>query len=141
MTECRMCALSLFLIVFLAAFFAQFSAALGSDEIWQVQTKLLENGFDPGKIDGVMGRRTEAALVRFQQDRQLPVTGRPDAKTLESLGISEKAQAGERADKADTKVQCNSYATYSADGRGRISGIEIVCECGGQQVAMNFCMQ
>ena len=39
------------------------------------------------QIDGSLGDQTEAALARYQQDRDLSVTGTVDAPTLQSLGI------------------------------------------------------
>ncbi len=41
----------------------------------QVQIELLNQGFDPGPIDGVYGRKTSRAIMNFQMYRDLPVTG------------------------------------------------------------------
>jgi peptidoglycan hydrolase-like protein with peptidoglycan-binding domain len=49
------------------------------------QVALRDAGFDPGEIDGVMGRRTRAALREFQASQGLPQTGRLDATTREEL--------------------------------------------------------
>jgi hypothetical protein len=42
-------------------------------------------GFDPGPIDGVLGKRTRAALVDFQTRQKLPATGEVDDAALEAL--------------------------------------------------------
>lgn len=47
----------------------------------EVQRLLTEQGYDPGPIDGFMGRRTEGALKAYQKANGLSVTGRPDAET------------------------------------------------------------
>jgi hypothetical protein len=51
------------------------------------QTKLAAQNFDPGKLDGVLGRQTTATIKSFQQSAGLPQTGALDAATLEKLGI------------------------------------------------------
>lgn len=52
-----------------------------------VQGRLRELGYDPGAVDGRMGERTRAALSQFQQDHNLPQTGRPDAETKQALQL------------------------------------------------------
>ena len=37
---------------------------------------------DPGRVDGLMGSRTRAALADFQAKRQLPTTGQVDGTVL-----------------------------------------------------------
>ncbi|HEU5245910.1 MAG TPA: peptidoglycan-binding domain-containing protein, partial [Candidatus Udaeobacter sp.] len=52
-----------------------------------VQSELAKLGYYNGAIDGTLGDQTEAALARYQEDRDLSVTGTVDAATLQSLGI------------------------------------------------------
>jgi hypothetical protein len=47
------------------------SNELSPSDIRIVQTRLKENGFDPGPIDGVAGRRTLAALNAYRQSIRL----------------------------------------------------------------------
>lgn len=42
----------------------------------QISLKDLHERYDPGQIDGIEGPRTRRAVQRFQQDYNLPVTGR-----------------------------------------------------------------
>ena len=51
------------------------------------QSELAKLGYYNGLIDGTLGDQTEAALARYQEDRDLSVTGTVDAATLRSLGI------------------------------------------------------
>ena len=56
----------------------------------QVQRKALQSGlkragFDPGTIDGVFGKKTEAAIRAYQQSQGLEVTGNPSRALLERL--------------------------------------------------------
>src|SRR6185436_6185028 len=38
------------------------------DDVRQLQERLLELGFDVGRADGILGRRTAAALASFQRE-------------------------------------------------------------------------
>ena len=58
---------------------------LGTGEVREVQRKLRGFGFDPGPLDGTTGRRTEAAVMRYQESRNLPQTGDVDSDLLEML--------------------------------------------------------
>ena len=49
------------------------------------QVALRDGGYEPGRIDGVMGPRTQAAIREFQQSRGLPQTGTLDATTQQQL--------------------------------------------------------
>jgi peptidoglycan hydrolase-like protein with peptidoglycan-binding domain len=39
------------------------------------------------KVDGIMGKKTHAAIKNFQKKQGLKVTGEPDKETLAKLGI------------------------------------------------------
>lgn len=56
------------------------------DMVRRIQTALQKAGFNPGPIDGIIGRETLAAVKAFQQSRGLP-TGGLTYPTLEALGI------------------------------------------------------
>ena len=68
------------------------SNGYGNDStIGAVQSALAKLGYYRGAIDGVEGDETQAALARYQQDRELSVTGTVTAATLQSLGLTQKA--------------------------------------------------
>ncbi len=50
-----------------------------------VQTLLKEAGFDPGKSDGKMGRKTKAAVMEFQKAHKVKVDGKVGYQTLSAL--------------------------------------------------------
>ena len=58
---------------------------LQSDEVREVQTRLRSFGFNPGPVDGVAGRMTEGAVLRYQQQRAQQRTGAVDRQLLEQL--------------------------------------------------------
>ncbi len=51
----------------------------------QAQTRLNELGFSVGRPDGKMGPTTRSQLSRFQQSRNIPVTGALDQATIAEL--------------------------------------------------------
>jgi peptidoglycan hydrolase-like protein with peptidoglycan-binding domain len=56
-----------------------------SVDIKEAQKALKHNGHDPGLIDGVIGPHTSAALMAYQKEQGLSVTGRLDDATLAKL--------------------------------------------------------
>jgi hypothetical protein len=52
-----------------------------------LQRSLLRAGYDPGKIDGHLGKKTSVSLEAYQRDKGLPV-GNLTLETLKSLGVS-----------------------------------------------------
>ncbi|HEY9347611.1 MAG TPA: peptidoglycan-binding domain-containing protein, partial [Inquilinus sp.] len=54
-------------------------------QIREIQQLLTRVNLDVGPIDGVVGRRTRAAIARFQQSQDLPVTRRPSVELLSRL--------------------------------------------------------
>ena len=65
-----------------------------SAEVKKLQEALKEKGDDPGALDGVMGRKTTAALKRFQAGNGLKATGKLDKETAEKLGIEMTESGG-----------------------------------------------
>ena len=62
-------------------------AAQYKREVYQAQKALKELEYNPGKLDGLWGKRTQRAIERFQRNVGLPVTGRLDEQTKTKLGI------------------------------------------------------
>jgi peptidoglycan hydrolase-like protein with peptidoglycan-binding domain len=58
----------------------------------QIQLGLKRRGYDPGPVDGLLGRRTARAIRAFQADHGLAVTGMPSRTVYEMLtGAAETA--------------------------------------------------
>ena len=64
-------------------------------EMREVQARLRSFGFNPGPVDGAPGAMTDGAVMRYQQNRGQPQTGKVDRELLEQL----------RQDPAPTVVQ------------------------------------
>ncbi|MDE3065043.1 MAG: peptidoglycan-binding protein [Acidobacteriota bacterium] len=58
---------------------------LRGDDVAELQTRLAQLGFNPGRIDGIFGPVTEGALRDFQRNRQLGVDGTVTRATLNDL--------------------------------------------------------
>jgi len=56
------------------------------EDVLHLQTRLQALGYDPGKSDGIFGEKTEAAVIRFQQDKGLKPDGIVGAKTWNAIG-------------------------------------------------------
>jgi peptidoglycan hydrolase-like protein with peptidoglycan-binding domain len=62
----------------------------------QIQLALKRRGYDPGPVDGLMGRRTSNAIRAFQADHGLAVTGMV-SRTLYELLVPDAAEASDTA--------------------------------------------
>jgi peptidoglycan hydrolase-like protein with peptidoglycan-binding domain len=60
--------------------------AVPSEQVKAVQTALNNEGYKL-KVDGLMGKQTHDALMKFQKSKGLPATGKADAATLKKLGV------------------------------------------------------
>lgn len=57
-------------------------------EVKKVQTKLKEQGYLSGAVDGIYGKATREAVKKFQRAKGLKVDGIAGSATLRALGIS-----------------------------------------------------
>jgi len=69
----------------LAAAHAKFKIMLPDLALRKAQVALFYLGFNPGTIDGVIGKHTTSALTEFQEKFSLPVTGNLDPATERKL--------------------------------------------------------
>jgi hypothetical protein len=60
-------------------------------DVTALQRWLQEHGYHPGPADGRFGRKTAAALARFQLQQNLRGSGRLDENTLKALGAYKRA--------------------------------------------------
>lgn len=60
----------------------------------EIQTALKNAGYDPGKIDGHIGKQTRDALKAFQKAHNLVANGKSNKKTRDALSVylSEKTK-------------------------------------------------
>lgn len=57
----------------------------GFEEIKAIQTRLFELNFDPGNIDGKIGKLTREAIKQYQEKYKLPGNGNPTVAVLATL--------------------------------------------------------
>lgn len=81
-------------------------------QVESLQQRLKELGYFKGTITNYFGDVTEEALKRFQQDRQLPITGVADRNTLLAL------QRNTTPPRANPQVPGNSYITLRRGNSG-----------------------
>ena len=71
------------------------SQPLTGDDVYALQERLLELGYDAGRPDGLFGRQTEHALRTFQRDYGLSADGMCGHETLRALRqLSPKVRGG-----------------------------------------------
>lgn len=71
------------------------SAQVNGDDVFTLQERLTELGYDSGRPDGAFGPRTEHALRSFQRDYGLVVDGICGAATVRALSqLSPRASGG-----------------------------------------------
>src|SRR5262245_40611846 len=58
-----------------------------------IQQELARRGYDPGRVDGVLGAQTEAAIRDFEEDNGLPVTGQVSLELVNYLRLVTTAAA------------------------------------------------
>ncbi|WP_455365959.1 peptidoglycan-binding domain-containing protein [Kaarinaea lacus] len=56
--------------------------------VYQAQMRLLNKGYNPGPVDGLLGKKTRKAIENFQWDAGLKITGELDSVTRQALGLS-----------------------------------------------------
>ena len=66
-------------------------------EVWEVEIRLDARGYDTGTVDKVADANTYAAVVAFQRDQGLPITGRMDEALLLQLQQSAEASPNNSA--------------------------------------------
>ncbi len=63
------------------------SPYMRGEDVRTLQRALSEQGFDPGQIDGVYGKKTERAVKRFQRSVGLKADGIAGRRTFTALGL------------------------------------------------------
>src|SRR5919106_1717052 len=85
---------------------AGYAAAGGAQRVRALQRKLRALGWQPGRLDGLFGPRTEAAVVRLQRRQGLPAKGLVDARTRRALVAAPGRQgSGGNADRRPDRAQ------------------------------------
>jgi peptidoglycan hydrolase-like protein with peptidoglycan-binding domain len=84
-----------------------------SDTIKQVQEKLSQQGQSPGKADGILGPKTQAALKEFQQQNGLQPSGEADQQTLAALQLDESSNSSSSTGSSSSPLQDSSSSGNS----------------------------
>ncbi len=69
------------------------SSSASAETIRQAQQKLMDQGQNPGPIDGIMGPQTQAALKSYQEAKGMTASGNLDQQTMASLGVDASGKA------------------------------------------------
>ncbi|TMJ16251.1 MAG: peptidoglycan-binding protein, partial [Alphaproteobacteria bacterium] len=86
---------------------------LSPTEIREVQQVLIERGLLTGEADGVLGSRTQEALISFQRQRGIQTTGSIDTRTVAALGLSNRI--GQQSGQTTTGSQSSTVGQSQTD--------------------------
>lgn len=86
------------------------------DDVVELQQWLSERGFDPGRVDGIFGHRTEAALREFQRNVDLKADGMCGPQTLKALQRLSRTVSGGHAH-AMREVERLRHAAHTLSAR------------------------
>ena len=86
------------------------------EEVRQIQTKLNNWGYNAGKVDGIYGKQTKEAVIRFQKKNGLTADGIAGPATLKAMGIfSSGSSSGGNYSQSDYNLLAR---LISAEARG-----------------------
>jgi len=68
---------------------------LRGEDIAQLQSRLNSLGFDCGKVDGILGPRTEAAVIDFQHNRGLAEDGKVGPEVVTEIRLVTRGEAND----------------------------------------------
>lgn len=104
------------------------------------QTDLITLGYEPGKVDGDLGRKTKAAVREFQKDHALVEDGRPGPMVREMLDEElanlDKAK-GNKAIKAGVTTLAPTLAADSA-GQFLLDKVEAIQASGITSMILDY---
>jgi len=82
-------------------------------DIGKAQAILYELGYDAGPIDGILGKKTRKAIIKFQRDVGVPTTGRVDKNLLSLLTTALQIAKTPKKTKTPVKISKQSPKQYS----------------------------
>jgi len=91
-------------------------ATMSIEEIRQVQIALNAQGFDIGEPDGKLGPKTRQALIMFQRQNGLQVTGQIDRQTFTTVTAS--MSGGQRGNQGQTSTTGQGGASQPPANQG-----------------------
>jgi len=85
------------------------------DDVAALQSRLTEMGFDCGRVDGIYGSRTEAAVKEFQKSAGATVDGKCGPATIIALIRLTKIVSGGAPSALAPK--CNTTKSWASFGK------------------------
>lgn len=103
----------------------------------RVQLRLRADGFYHGKIDGISGPQTHAAIRAFQKDNQLDTTGRLNGVTLKQLRITRVTPMNQAARSMSQQGNMNMPYTSSSNASRSARADKATIEAAQRQLKAN----
>ena len=88
---------------------------LSRNEKKEIQSRLAKLGFEPGLADGIIGKRTSAAISAYQKESGLSVNGKASLPLLVSLRATENQDSSNSIPSAENVSQERKFTTEDSD--------------------------
>lgn len=99
------------------------------ETIKKVKQRLNALGYDSGLEDGIIGGKTVNAIIQFQKDNNLAVSGNINEQVVEALGIQGTVNESNEASSVGVPIsEFVSKYNYMADGLSDITKVEQITE-------------
>jgi len=105
---------------------AQTGQRASRSEVQEAQQALKSQGLYMGAVDGVMGPKTQTAVIAFQREHKLPETAQLDQQTMDALngGGSSSGMTGTQQPSAAGMQPGNSNAPVPAGSMNGAPGTQ-----------------
>jgi len=100
----------------------------GSRRVKELQRRLRSLGYRPGPVNGVFGKRTQAAVAWFQHKHQLPLTGVVTVGTLRHIRAAQAVASGAERQGAARRVEAGPDAAAQAAPRRAADAPDLAAE-------------
>jgi peptidoglycan hydrolase-like protein with peptidoglycan-binding domain len=99
-----------------------------SDQVLQIQLALRRFGYDPGRADNLVGRKTRAAILAYQRQNGLEATGDPSGALLRHLS-SRQASAQQHAhNETGPGTSSTAGSPGAKEAAGRVAQIQLALQ-------------
>ncbi len=98
------------------------------DQVLQIQLALKRFGYDPGRADNLVGRKTRAAILAYQRQNGLEATGDPSGALLKHLTSREASTQQHAHNEIGSAAQPAAGSLAALEAGGRVAQIQLALQ-------------
>jgi peptidoglycan hydrolase-like protein with peptidoglycan-binding domain len=95
---------------------------MSQSQVKDLQSKLKQQGYYEGQVDGRIGPNTQQAIRQFQEDKGINATGTADPQTMAALNSNQGTQQGQLPSGSKSKAPSSSSGTMGGPSGSSSSG-------------------